>query len=204
MSNAEAIVFNQALIDQYKPMICKIIKEKVHSYNTSDICYDWEDVFQECLIHLNEAVTKFDDSRGMKFSNFVYLLLVSRVGNFRNKIKVKNFKTTNFSDINGGWRTLGMDDGNESYSAPSRHLRDAVVIDTTEVNNMMLDTQMVCEKLTEARLQIYQEYYIKGYSVQEICDNNPDLKYYQVRRILKYLEAIHQTLVEGTNVCNLN
>lgn len=204
MSTTEAIVFNQALIDQFKPMICKVIKEEVHSYNTSDICYEWEDVYQECLMHLNEAVQKYDESRGMKFSTFVNLVLKSRVGNFRNKIKVKNFKTTNFTDINGGWCVMGMDDGNSSDAGggfQSKSLRKAVHIDPTSVSDMLLDAKMVCDKLTESRLEIYQEYYIKGNSVQEICDNHKDLKYYQIRRILKYLDPIHNTLVEGNNVC---
>lgn len=193
-------VFDQALINQFTPMIHKLIKKEVYGYNSSDICYDWEDVYQECLIHLNSAVLEYDDSKGMKFENFVWLKLSSRLGNFRNKISKKNFKTSNFTDINGGWALTGSElssSDNASNTGFSNLMRDNVEYEQQDLLNEMLDAKTILHRLQGDRKKIYADFYILGKSVKEICEENSHLKYYQVRRVLKYLEQIHTTLVEG-------
>lgn len=196
------IEFNQALIDKFTPMIHKLIKQQVYGYQSSDVCYEWQDLFQECLIHLHTATLQYDPSKGMKFENFVYLKFASRLGNFRNKISKHNFKTRNFSEIEGGWSITGSEVDSDRDSGFSSKMKGQVEYEQQDIMNEMIDAKIVLERLQGDRKEIYTSFYILGKSVKEICEENSHLKYYQVRRVLKYLEQIHTTLVEGNTCLN--
>lgn len=189
--------FNQALIDQFTPMIHMMIRKNVIGYNSSDVCYEWEDMFQECLMHLNEAVEKFDDSKGMKFSNFAYMVFNSRLGNFRNKISKNNFKTSNFSSIAGGWGITGSEVDDKTETVVSSKYEEGIELDVQMINHQILDAKLVYERLSGDRKKIYQDFFIMGKTVSEIVKENEHLKGHNVRNHLKHLEKIHSTLVEG-------
>ena len=194
------IVVDNALIEQLKPMIYTIIKKEVSGYQTSDVCFEFEDLYQECLIHLMNAARLYDTSLGTKFSTFAHFHLSCRMGNFRNKIKKKNYKTKSFTDIKGGWNIMGCEGTEDDGVGLSKVMRGHVSTDTQEFMAEIADCKALYDKLKGDRKIIYREMFLLGKSVKEICTEYEHLEYYQIRKAVKHLEKIHETLVKG-KVC---
>jgi RNA polymerase sigma factor (sigma-70 family) len=199
---ANAVVFDQAFVNKWMPLIHKEIKRQVFGYNSSDVCYEWDDLKQECLENIWKAIPKYNPELGMKFDNFIIMVVQTRLGNFRNKISKNNFKTRNFTDISGGWAITGSEVSDEDSSSFSKTMNGHVEYDQQDLMNNLLDAKKIFEQLKDDRKKIYADYFILGKSVKEICEENPHLKYYQITRILKYLKKIHSTLVEGNTCLN--
>ena len=199
MSQQPAPVFNDELVKQWSPKIHGFC-QNFSGYNTSDMYYDYDDLFQVGLMALYEATQTYDPKRGAKFGTHLHQLLFCRMGSVGNKFKEKNFLTSNMSSIPGGWGLAGTEIADEHDTTFSKSMSGAVNFNTADINNQILDAKIVYDRLQGDRKRIYADFYIKGKTVKEICAENKHLKYYQVRRVLKYLEQIHNTLVEG-NVC---
>lgn len=195
----ETIVFNEQLVKQWTPLIHKMAKS-IGGYNTSDMYYDYDDLFQVGLMALHEATVRYNPDLNTKFGTFLQTMLFSRLGSIGNKFKDKNFLTTNFSSIPGGWGTIGTEIDDEDSSSPcgSRRMKSSVDMNTVDISNQILDAKIAYARMDTDRKKIYMDYFILGKTVKEIETENPELKYYQIRRTLKYLKPIHATLVEGT------
>lgn len=193
------IVFDEKLVKQWNPLINKMVQQ-IGGYNTSDMYYDYDDLYQIGLMALHEATVRYDDTKDTKFGTYLQNILFCRLGSVGNKFKDKNFMTSNFSSIPGGWGITGSETNDEGEVAVSSKYLQAVEFNTAEISNQLLDAKIVYDRLQGDRKKIYADFYFKGKTVKEICDENKHLKYYQVRRVLKYLDQIHTTLVEG-NVC---
>lgn len=204
MGNAlkkEVPVFNQELVEKFTPMINKMIATRVHNFNSSDVCYEKEDVFQECLIHLHTATKDFSPDRGMKFSSYVYLLLESRMSNFRNKIARRNRNgTVSMSSMGNGWGIVGGSEEISQYekSSFSKKYKELVgeLNDSNDKLNQILEMHRVFDKLDGIKKLLFQEYYILGRSVKEIQQVYPQIKYHTIRRQMKFVENIVKTLVK--------
>lgn len=111
-------IFNDELVKKFDKDIKYLIKTQVFKYDSSDVCYEYDDVYQECLMHLWNATKIYDATRGMKFRSFAIFHLKSRLGNFRNKVLRKNKNETySMSEIDGGWGICGIESNlNDNYS----------------------------------------------------------------------------------------
>lgn len=198
-------VFDQNLIKKFDKDIKFIIKNSVFNYDTSDVCYDYEDVYQECVMHLWNATKIFNENAGMKFRTFAIFHIKSRIGNFRNKVVRKNLnETISMSDLGSGWGITGREESIEnSETNISSQYKGYVksLYNGQDALNEVLDAKKVLEQLTGHRKLLFSEYYIKGKKIKEICEDNPELKYHQVRRHMKYLEQIYKTLIKGDTPC---
>lgn len=184
-----------------------LIKTKIFNYGTSDMCYDYDDVYSECLGHLWNATKIFKLDTNMKFRTFAIMHLKSRIGNLRNKVQRRNLNgTVSMTELDNGWGITGREESyseNSSNPTVSSHYK-GFVVDLShgqDALNEILDAKTVLNRLSGHRKTLFSEYYIKGKKIKEICEDNLDLKYYQVRRHMKYLDQIYKTLIKGETPC---
>lgn len=210
MTNALSAVpvYDEKLVKQFEPTIKFLIKQQVNNYNSSDICYETEDVYQDCLIHLWNATKIFKPNKGMKFKTFAIFHIKSRLGNFRNKVVNKNKRqTVSMSSLSSGWSVAGTEVNNQdsmSKSATINKQYSGFVNDLSRGNdalNEIIDAKKVFEKLTGNRKIIFSEYYIKGKKINQICEENEGFKYHAVSRNINYLDQIYKTLIKGEELC---
>jgi len=194
----------EKLIKEYDKTINLLIKT-VYNYDSSDVCYNKEDVYQDCLMSLFNAVKIYKPNKEMKFRTFVIMHLKSRIGNFRNKVVRKNLNgTIQMSELHGGWGITGREEScDDSDSQLSTRYNDFVgeLIDGQDALNEIIDAKTILNKLTGHKKTLFSEYYIEGKKINEICKDNPDLKYYQIQRYNKQLEQIYKTLIKGDTPC---
>lgn len=197
-----------AMLKELHPTIDWIIRTSIFNYNSSDMCHDYDDVYQLALDALWNSYKIYDPNRGkMKFRTFAIDHIKSRLGNFRNKVVRKNKqKTSCMSQLNNGHSLNGEGDDNERTADGTGFCslyEDYVeaLKGGEEAMNQILDAKRVLERLTGNRKKIFVEYYIKGKRINEIVDENPDMKYQQVRRHKEYVDNIYKTLVLGDTRC---
>jgi DNA-directed RNA polymerase specialized sigma24 family protein len=181
-------------LTKYDPLINKLITEKLHSFDSSDMCVDRDDLFQMGRIHVWEAIKLYDPNRGAKLDTFIYLYLDSRFGNFRNKVTRKNERgTVNLTQIDG-WSIAGGSAAQDDVSGFT-FVGDLVRDLSTEQSVMeRIDTQVVLSRLTGLKQKLFIEYYINGLTVLEIFKKHPEIKYHKIRRELRVVQSIYETL----------
>ena len=194
------------LVKKMTPTINYLISQELKgiNFNSSNVCYELEDVFQDCLIHLDTARKKYDPSRGMKFNTFAIMLLKSRLGNFRGKVlrSLKN-PVYSMSEINNGFAIVGLEDNSGEINSNMPSVYKKCVEDlrrSEEALNEIIDAKRIQEKLTNERRIVFSEYYILGKTFKEINEDT-DIKYHVIRRNMKYLEPIYNTLIKGDTPC---
>ena len=204
MSEA-APAFNQELIEEFRPLINKFISTRVHGYESPNVCYEKEDIFQECLIHLHRATQDWIPSRGMKFSSYVYMLLESRMANFRMKVTRRNqLDVINFGDRANGESIMGTEeryskhDGRSGFPKQFESLSDQLY-ESNDHLNQILEIQRVFDKLKGDKKMLFVEHFILGKSLKEIAKCHPELKYHTIRRQIKFLQRVVNTLITGKN-----
>lgn len=193
-------VVTEELINKYRPMIYKIIQKEVQGFDSADVGLSLEEMFHECIIKLCENCHKYDPSRGMSVTSFIHLLISSRMGNFRNKIKKYNYRTSHFTDLHGAWSTYGgagegSDDSTHSMAIPNEGKNH-----NEYLLNHIVDYAQVVEKMDDLTKTIYFESFINGKKMNELVAEFPHLKYNDIRVKINKIRKIHNTLVEG-NVC---
>ena len=199
----EVPIFNRQLVNKFTPLINKMISTKVHNYNSSDVCFEREDVFQECLIHLYIATKKYDSKRGMKFSSYVHLVMESRLANFRSKVERKNKKgTINVSALSwhsrNGSEDLGfqLNEAELTLLTKNYHGLKSKLEESNDHLNQILEIQRIYDKLEGIQKILFYERYFQGRSIKEIHQVYPHFKYHTIRRQLKFLKTIINTLVK--------
>jgi DNA-directed RNA polymerase specialized sigma subunit len=150
--NQCAIEFNQELVDYLKPSIEFVIKKTIKSKYNSDFCLDYDDLYQESLMHVWNATKIFDASKGMKFRTFAIMHLYSRLGCLRNKMNKHGVKTKNFSQIKGGWSICGTALNEDNVVANHSSIYDKTLEQSvngsgTDAINEILDAKSVLKKI---------------------------------------------------------
>lgn len=188
------------LVKSVTPMFHKVIKDTMSYFNNSDVEYDTDDLLQECVIYTMEACRKYNPNRNCKFTTFLYRLLYCRMGSHRNSINNKKFKygvTVNFTSIM--FKEAG-DSEQESFDEFYR-------ADTDSVENhleTLVHKKMEAEKIfslvrKKHRKEIYQKFFIEGKNITEIVDDfDNKVSSIKIRKEVKFLTKIHNTLVEGS------
>jgi DNA-directed RNA polymerase specialized sigma24 family protein len=194
LSESEVVV-------KFDPLIHKLINRKLHGFESSDVCEERDDIVQQCRMHILMAYRerKFDPSRGSKFESYIYMLLDSRLGNYRNKVTRKNENgTVSLSEIDG-WQIVSGNGTSADNLDPYNGMADAVSSLSPVESSIVerLDAQNLLNRLTGLKKILYKEYYIEGLSVLEIHQRHPEIKYHKIRRELRLVIQFHNTLVRG-------
>jgi hypothetical protein len=190
------------VVQMFDPLIHMLITRKLHGYDSSDVCEERDDIVQQCRDHILKAhrFRKFDPNRGAKFESYIYMLIDSRLGNYRNKVVRKNRAgTVNLTEING-WSIAGAgvqagDDSMTRYPGMSGVVGDLSSVEDSIIER--IDAQNLLGRLTGLKKILYYEYYVEGLSVLEIHERHPEIKYHKIRRELKLVMRFHDTLVRG-------
>ncbi len=203
---AQAIVFNEELVTEFKPTIMYLISRQVKKYNSSDFCWEHDDVYQYCLEYLWNATKIYQPDAGMKFRTFAIFHIKSRLGNLRNKIVRHNaYGTTSMSELDSGWGITGREesasDNANSFVSPRYKTTTMSLKEGVDFMNEFIDTKNVFDNLSPERKLVFSEYYIKGKKINDIILENPELKYYKIRRHIKYLDQVYKILIKGETPC---
>lgn len=205
-----------ASADEYSMELIRIIKHWIPrelngvNYSSSNMCFDKEDVLQEIIEDTLPYLKKYDptklgkNGKPSKFSTYITMVVRSRLGNFRGKVqrRMQN-QTYSMTELNAGWGITGSESSGEENNTHVSHFYDSYVKDLKRSNDAMneiLDAKKILEKLTNERQIIFAEYYIKGKTFKEIHEVT-GIKYHVIRRNMKYLEPIYNTLIKGDTPC---
>lgn len=190
--------FNTQLIEQYTPMIHKLINEKMDGYNSSDFCYEYEDIFQDCVLWLKYAAETYEEGRGYKESSYVYKVLDSRLGNMMNKVRRHNYNgTINYSDACAIYSCEDQSLPPQDYVFAVAEKHDTLNCDWEEMLITYIDAKKLSENLKGIKKVLFEEIYIKHKKINEIVEMFPDMKYHQIKKHLNQVRNIVDILVKG-------
>ena len=133
-------VFNQQLIDEMDKDIKYLINEKVVGYRTSAVCYEYEDIYQECLTHLWEATIKYNPNRDMKFRTYAIMRIRCRLANFVKTVSIKNkLKVKSMSELEGNGQNNWTVEEHMDYLYQNKRSNDRAL-------DEILDLKMIIEQ----------------------------------------------------------
>ena len=88
-----------SLFEKYKPIVKNISKEFYDRY--SDYGYDYDDFIQEGYVGFQNALNKYDSSKGALFYTFVELCIRRRLLSFTKNITLPKRKISNKYVVSG-------------------------------------------------------------------------------------------------------
>lgn len=189
-------------LKKFDPLIIKIIREKRLSIAaSSDMCLDNDDLMSMGREFLWHALHKYDPTRGMKEDSFIHMFLLSKFGNIKNKALRKNEAgTISFSEAMSSAIMDSSKHNGESDVISSFHHLDNTVRELSNAEQAAcerIDVQMVMDQLKGFKKTLFIEYYVQGYTILEIAHRYPDIPYHKIRRELRNLQKIYNTLCKG-------
>ena len=191
-------------IRSHDRLIYKLINSKLRNFNSSDICLERDDLLQMGRMIVLRALDDYDPTRGQSLSSYIHMVLDSRFGNLRSRFMRKNAKGTVSMTEVLDWSVEGSAD----RDTPEEHTDKISMAGQGYINTSTneasicerMDAQRVYEKLDEVKKLLFKEFYIEGFSILEIRDRNPHLKYHRIARELSNIEKICKTLCGGLYV----
>ncbi len=204
MKNQETYVYSEELFNSLKGITIKNIRREMGGVDLDQAGYDYEDLEQECRIWLLEACKQFNPECGMKFHNFYWIKISSKLGNYRNKFQrqQKKGRVRNFTSIGESfWGLVGLESSGEESSGHYSSYMESNHNDNNDVIDSIIEVKKILPLLNPTEKVIYNDFFILGKSLPEIVrtnefkKNDKPLKYYQIRKIIDDLKGIHSTLV---------
>jgi DNA-directed RNA polymerase specialized sigma subunit len=200
-------VYSEELFNSLKGITIKNITREMGGVDLAQAGVDYDDLEQQCRIWLWEACRQYKPESGMKFHNFYWMKIASKLGNFRNKFQraERKGRVKNFTAIGEQfWGIVGLEDtghGDDTRGHYGSYVK--CVYESTEVINSVIEAKKVASLLNSTERTIYNDHFILGKTIPEILENveikknNKPLKYYQISKIIKDLKGIHETIIMG-------
>ena len=162
------IKFNEKLIKSLENSINFIINSNLKSL--SEMGYDRDDIYQECLYFINNAIRLYKPDRGTKFNTFAIQHIKDRLKNLRRKNRTtkrysEHIKITNATDSKS-WPLFGTEHVNEHENLTS------LIEDENDCINFLIDLNDKIElDLNESQKNFFVSHYVKGEAIQKIKQN---------------------------------
>lgn len=165
VENNDEIVFSKELIQSLKHSINYIISINLSSLY--ELGYDYDDIYQECLCYVNNAVRLYKRGKGTKFSTFAIEHIKDRLKNLKRKTRVKKRFSEHLKIINAtdskSWPLFGIEKTNDHENMTS------IFYDENDDINFIIDLNKKIEiDLNESQKNLFVSHYIKGEALQKI------------------------------------
>ena len=172
---------NEILLYKYRPLIVNIAKK----YQPKDGSFDLNDLIQEGMLALNNAITNYNDSKNANFGTFAKLCIERRIANY-----IRSFKRDKNKVLN---EAISYD--LEEDNLMDKFLADKSLEPLTMVTNLE-DNKLLVEQINKGLTKLEQDVFnlkLKGYDYKEIAlklDKTPKAIDNAIQRIKNKIKNI--------------